>query len=190
MPLQASARCITACHVPCECKTRASCFIVKNVRYANAAGEMKKARSSSFSTIVLSSTYPFIWACADCSSPQKHCVSRDRRYSMKCLSVLTLWSTLREIPFLSSAENIRESTMAIEIIIRVIFFNHMLALQDAIAFHIALHNIIYTAYRIKNKSRKNCWKYCCNRIFVYLLWIKGLSVIILKNFAIPQFIST
>lgn len=31
-------------HVPCECKTRVSRLIVKNVRYANAAGELKKTR--------------------------------------------------------------------------------------------------------------------------------------------------
>lgn len=37
-----------ACHVPCECKTQASCFIVKNVRYAKAAGEVKSLRAKFF----------------------------------------------------------------------------------------------------------------------------------------------
>jgi len=46
--------------------------------------------SPTFSTIVLSSTYPFVWACADCSSSRKYCVSRDRCYSMKCLNVLVV----------------------------------------------------------------------------------------------------
>lgn len=49
-------------HVPRECKTQASCCIVKNVRYANAVGKVKKSCGPSFSAIVLNSTYPFVWA--------------------------------------------------------------------------------------------------------------------------------
>lgn len=43
---------------------------------------------------------------------------------MKYLSVLTSWSTLREISFLSSAENIHDSMAIGIIIIRVVFFDH------------------------------------------------------------------
>lgn len=100
-------------HVPCECKTQASCCFVKNVRYANALAKWKNPAARVFRLLFWMA---HIHLCErDCSTPRKRYVFRRR--SMKCLNVLISWSTLREISFLSSAENIRESTMAIGIII-------------------------------------------------------------------------
>lgn len=59
-PLQSSARCITV-HAPRAMWTQNASF-VKNVRYVNVAGEVKKSCGLSFLSVVLSSMYRFIWA--------------------------------------------------------------------------------------------------------------------------------
>lgn len=132
-----SPRAYDTWHVPLQASTR--CIMVRAPRamwMQNASFSpycekcpLRKCgwwieKNPPFSTIVLNGR---IYLCerVPIVPPLGSVASSDLRHSMKCLSVLIPWSILREILFLSSAENIRELTMAIRfIIIRVVFFNY------------------------------------------------------------------